>query len=218
MGNAECDKRATLSSLNDYYEKLMRFVSEGEDDIRFQNEDRAHNAIVMQLILENATVIKMYCGEFSIFRKGFKKKVEDSIDYESDEDKELPMQNLYNSLEQFLRKDGTSLDVIIENTGHIFWEDFYSLQNLYSFITSGKIKFYVFKDGFSNFSDAYHFTVGDTRMYRRESDKEKHNAIGGFNNPTGAKILLTRFEQLMENVIPLIKKHPLPQLVDNKIA
>jgi hypothetical protein len=114
-----------------------------------------------------------------------------------------------------LKREDTSLDVIVEKPGDFFWEDLYSYESLRPFITSEKIKFNVFRDGFSNFSDAYHFTVGDKRMYRHERDKENHSAIGGFNNPAGSKILLTRFQQLKENTISLTKVISRPLLVSS---
>ncbi|MDH6306694.1 hypothetical protein M2459_003634 [Parabacteroides sp. PF5-5] len=200
-----------LQKLKNYYRDISQLAKDKSPN-RFQNDDRAHNAVVMQVIFEQATTVKMYCGEFSIFRKEFKKKVEKDYDVEGGD---CPMNNLYKRLESFLKKEDTSLEVIVENPDIFFWQDLYSLEKIRPFVGLGKIKFYTFKDDFSNFNNTYHFTVGDDRMYRRESDEVTHNAICCFNNPEGAKILKTRFEQLKENVVLLTNKTPLPYQTNN---
>ena len=98
-----------FNSLKEYYEDLVNKVT-NNDGSRFLNSDRAHNAIVMSVILEHSNDIKMFCGELSIFAPGFAEKVNTSLKCEEDKLFD-PINRLYSSLNDFLSNKSNSLTV-----------------------------------------------------------------------------------------------------------
>ncbi len=215
--------KTSIDDLKKYYEKLTELVQQNSD-VPILNEDRAHNAVVMRVILENSEKIKMYCGEFSVFRTEFAIKASKTIDEEiipegetdadnlfmieaiegyltDDGDKPFnPIGGLYKSLLTFLKKDNTEMEVIVENPEGLKKESIYSK---IIFPYRNKIKFYKTEKG-RKIEDYYsHFTIGDNRMYRMELEKESHEAICCFYNIKGVESLNTSFDYIKSNSIPL---------------
>ena len=193
----------SLEDLNKYYDEFTSIAQQGLDT-RVYNINRAHNAVVMRVILENAKTVRMYCGEFSVFRSEFAEKIKtnDIVNTESDENKQAFITNLYDSLEKFLERGGT-LDAIIENPGVNFTDEMVYRTIIKKYVDKGQVRLHTFKDGFKNYKGAFHFTLGDNIMYRRESDRELHDAICCFNNKKGAAVFVTRFDQLWKCSKPI---------------
>lgn len=181
-----------FNTLEEYYNLLVEKV-DNNDSSRFLNTDRAHNAVVMSVIFSNSNHVKMFCGELSIFEPSFADKVRESLKIEEDKNF-APMDKLYSSLEKFLSEKNHTLTIIIQNHTSTFLKE----SPVKSFLLNNEqVKIYVLNSNDSTLN-IDHFTVGENRMYRREIDKDTHQAICCFNNIDGSQILLNTFEDLLK--------------------
>lgn len=181
---------AKFEELKSYYNDLKQNSNNGD---LFYNADRAHNALVMSCILDFSNEVKMYCGEFSLFRENFKEIVDNDLTTEQKEDFS-PMSILYTSLQTFLEA-GKKIFIIIEKNDKCL-SDEPVFQKIIKPYISKNIFFYLID---SKYKANYHFTVGDDRRYRRETGPESHSAICSRNDINGAKIMLNQFAILQDN-------------------
>ena len=61
---------ATREEIKDYYLELIQNFKNKNPVFQY-NKDRAHNSVVLRLMLDTSTSIKMYCGQLSVMRTGF---------------------------------------------------------------------------------------------------------------------------------------------------
>ncbi len=184
-------------SLKKYKATLEEMINGPESSTPFLNSDRGHNAVVMQVILDKAAHIKMFCGELSIFRKEFKDKVEAS--YPIDNEGQEIMDGLKCALDKFLR-DGKKLEIIMEHPFlDLFYADEIYKNTLREYSIKGNIELYRIKNGEQSVKMGVarnHFTVADNKMYRQEIKADRHEAICCLNNTTNAEILSNYFDSL----------------------
>lgn len=90
----------TVEQLNEYSADLQAKVDAGEPNFA-SNHDCAHNAAVMECMLNNASSITMYCGRFSPFRKDFYTRInqENPDSYNPAEFSEIKSDGRYNAPE-----------------------------------------------------------------------------------------------------------------------
>ena len=190
-----------IGMLKEYYEMLTQ-KARTKDAERFANADRAHNVVVMRVMLENAKSIKMYCGELSIFRKEFADKVNDSIEWDDElvNDFDL-MKGLYSALALFLEK-GNTFEAIIENPSDLEKEDIYKYI-LKKYIDKGQVYLYTFQNNYEKTPNAFHFLLGNDHMYRRENNHYERSAICCFNSETGTEILSWQYDAYKQHIIPI---------------
>lgn len=181
---------AKFEELKSYYNDLKQNSNNGD---LFYNTDRVHNSLVMSNILDESKDVKMYCGEFSLFREEFKKKVDVVFTFEQLQEFS-PIEILYNSLKTFLEA-GKKIFIIIEKNEKCL-SDEPVFQEIIKPYISKNIFFYLID---SKYKANYHFTVGDDRRYRRETGPESHSAICSRNDINGAKIMLNQFAILQDN-------------------
>ncbi|MDR1056535.1 MAG: hypothetical protein LBL90_12110 [Prevotellaceae bacterium] len=206
--NSSNKGKYSLADLEDYYKNLTKLAGE-KKTVRFLNQDRAHNAVVMLVMLEHAEKrIQMYCGALSIFRENFQQKAKENINQQTSgsEDAERfdVFKKLRKSLQEFLNKDHTTFEAIIENPGDNFWEEEIIKEDLFHRIEEGKVQLYKLKT-FNKDSkfNLNHFAIGDDTMYRRESDMKLHTALCCFNNEAGVSVLASNFAMLKSFSVPL---------------
>lgn len=75
---------ATREEIKNYYLELRRDF-ETKSPIFQYNKDRAHNSVVLRLMLDTSTSIKMYCGQLSVMRKGFYEHIKNEDEILADE-------------------------------------------------------------------------------------------------------------------------------------
>ncbi|CAK7041758.1 MAG: hypothetical protein PEPC_01781 [Peptostreptococcus russellii] len=181
---------AKFEELKSYYNDLKQNSNKGD---LFYNTDRVHNSLVMSNILDESKEVKMYCGEFSLFRKEFKKKVDDVFTLEQLHEFS-PIEILYQSLKKYLL-EGKNIYVIIEDNADTLSNE-PVFQNIIKPYISKNIFFYLID---SNYKATYHFTVGDKDKYRRETGLESHSAICSMKDSLSAKIMLNQYDILLNN-------------------
>ncbi|MBK7359513.1 MAG: hypothetical protein IPI96_09795 [Saprospiraceae bacterium] len=107
------------------------------------------------------------------------------------------------SLEEFLLKEGSSLDIIFENEPN---QDSLALKLINGF--KGKVNTYRLNP--KGFSHEYpnkpgYFLIGDGKMFRLQKleNQEKYNAFCSFNNPKIANSLENIFNILLKYSTPI---------------
>lgn len=166
---------ANFNELNAYYEELKKAFNSNRESYYFNN-DRSHNATVLRFMFDNSSNIKMYCGELSVLREGFYRH------FDSEEDAIMVKDALVESFTNFINRDNTSLEIILENYQDFKLEDLICKDIFESKMEEGKLVLYKLNDDFSFKSDINHFSISDTNILRFEEDKSQHNAICIFNN------------------------------------
>lgn len=157
-------------TLEEYYNELTEAYKKNAWYF-ITNEDRAHNATIMRVMLENATKICMFCGELSVFREGFYTH----IDNDGGQG-QLLKGNVAAALLSFLKKEGTELSIVMEKFGKDLKEDFIlSSEDLKEI---RKIKLYALDKSFSEGEDLSHFSFTENeKMTRIELNEDTHEAI-----------------------------------------
>jgi hypothetical protein len=168
------------TNMGDYFEFVDNLAKKREDKL-FLNSGPIHAAIVMSRIFEYS------CSKVSIFSGGFTGEVSNDSTY-------------LKSLESFLERDGTQLSVIVEDYEsnkhsrvYNYFKEYNSKVELYQ--TSCKVR--IKKNGPDNapvFQDI-HFTVGDDKMIRLETNPANFSAQVNFNTAK-AKDYLSLFEDI----------------------
>lgn len=185
---------AKFEELKSYYNDLKQ--NSNKEDL-FYNADRAHNALVMSNILDVSKEVKMYCGEFSLFRKDFKDKVDKEFTLEQVEEFS-PIRILYQSLSNYLLEKKRIYVIIEDKADSLSNEPVF--QNIIKPYISKNIFFYLID---SNYKATYHFSVGDKDKYRRELGSESHSAICSMKDSSTAKIMLSQYDILLNYSTPL---------------
>ena len=184
--------------LNDYYDTLVERLESGKP-LYFSNSDRSHNAMVMKFMLNKSSIINMYCGEMSVFRKSF-------YDHIEKDSSELIARNLIDdisrSLDLFLNKDDVQFNIIVETYKEEYLNDLICGEAFSLGIREKKINLFKLKDdSFKNKFD--HFTVSDAKLVRLEEDKDKHIAICSLNHDDIYHRAKTSFLKMMSISEPI---------------
>lgn len=167
----------TFKEIQEYYETLKDAFNSQKESNKFNN-DRSHNATVFRFMLDYSNVIKMYCGELSVFRQSFYKHVEENA---KPGDGEKIMNAMNESLRSFLAKDDTRLTIIVENYTPELLKDVV-VNDFTEAVKSGKVELRMLEDELSFKRVLNHFTVTDSKIIRAEQSKEQHNAVCTMNN------------------------------------
>lgn len=171
-------EKLSIESLDSYYKKLVDAFNSKKESIVI-NDDRAHNAMVMRCMMENSDHIDMYCGKMSIFRKSFYDAISDC---HSVEIADSIREQIVNAFKTFIEKDNSSINIIFEDFKRDYLHDVILGDYFKMFIQRGKVS--LFKLGDDSFlkDSINHFCFSNTRIIRRELDKEKHNATCTMNS------------------------------------
>lgn len=193
-------------SFQDYleYQDSVRKSLEEDDKTFFYNESYVHASIVTKAIIDKAiranTPINMFCGEFSLFRNGFKNHIaEIKGKLESDPcaqgktdefEKFDPYNDLIESLKTFFNQ-GLKLYVIIANTIDGIKTDGLWSSLFESNINRGNLVFSKLNVPF----EIDHFMVSG-HAFRKETSGEAKTAICSINRKEYADILQDTFNNL----------------------
>jgi len=193
-------------SFQDYleYQDSVRKSLEEDDETLFYNESYVHASIVTKAIIDKAiranTPINMFCGEFSLFREGFKKHIAEikgklesdpCAQEKPDEFKKFdPYNDLIESLKTFFNQ-GLKLYVIIANTIDGIKTDGLWSSLFESNINSGNLVFTKLNVPF----EIDHFMVSG-HAFRKETSGEAKTAICSINRKEYADILQDTFNNL----------------------
>jgi hypothetical protein len=158
-------------NINEYYEELLKAYVSGEWYFA-QNKDRAHNATIMRVMLEKATEIRMFCGEMSVFRKGFYRHIQK----DNPELAQYLMDNVREALRGFLSRCDTRMTLILEEYNKEYWAD--TILPRSEFLNSLGFELLELPDYIGNKKSLSHITIADDeRMVRLEVDKTTHEAV-----------------------------------------
>ncbi|MDR0231163.1 MAG: hypothetical protein LBI82_03485 [Dysgonamonadaceae bacterium] len=181
---AEINTFYTFDKFLSYEEYVKRLLEENGSDFVF-NDSAVHASIVMKCILRNSKEVNMYCGKFSIFRDGFKDKIDlilkderyeeyrSSVDFQ----KFKPYDDAVEALIHFF-KEGGRMDVVVdEDISSIARESIWGKISEYYY--DKKLRFYKRDSATDQLS---HFTVGDKKMFRFENSNINKTALCCFND------------------------------------
>lgn len=177
-------------NLKDYNEEIETSANNKSDKLMW-NADRSHNAIIMKEIFRHSNEIDMFCGEGSLFRTSFAKRVDEEVtggDYN-------PMKPLYDQITNFLNRGG-KLSIILEKKEHSFITDLAKDISplIKEKIDEGQVLVYKLD---SELKPEFHFSIGDDNKYRRELGAEEHSAFANFNDTKNTDVLKKQFQSLL---------------------
>lgn len=181
----------TYKEIQAYYASLYEAFRSQKESNKF-NKDRSHNATVFRFMLDHSKIIKMYCGELSIFRGNFFRHV---IKNAQTGEGEKIMGAMNESLRTFLLKKDTRLIIVIENYNPKLLDDIVE-QNFITAIRNGKVELRKLNENLSFKKILNHFTVTDSKIIRAEQSKEEHSAICTMNSDAHYQIINASFNKL----------------------
>lgn len=180
---------------NTYYQELLEAYKSGSPSVRY-NSDRAHNAVIMCFMFDHSDEVNMYCGQMSVLREGFYSKINENNGMgDSNLGNEI-MSHLQESLDGFLTREGTRLNILFETYSSSYMSDLVSKESMHVAIAKEKLKMRVLPEDFALRKTLDHFSVSDKGMFRFEDDKEQHSAICSFNDHKSTSRLLVNFQIL----------------------
>ena len=183
-----------MEQLTSYYNDLVN-AYDSKEVVYYDNSDRCHNAMILRLMLEKGSHIKMFCGEMSIFRNEFYDIIDNNRSNIGSKIKSI----IQNSLSSFISRDNTIVEIILEKDNADF------LKDLILPFDKLKDKFLIsyLPDSIENKAQILHFSIADDgKITRIESNKEDHTAIcriGKCDDNTAQR----NFEQLKSFAIPV---------------
>lgn len=170
---------ANVNDIRTYYQELEK-AFESKNMASFFNKNRAHNATIMRLMFEKSSHIQMYCGELSVLREPFYKRI--ASDYTEDGAKEIKSE-LVKAFNQFAEKESSKLEIIFENYDPLFYDDLIVDSHIFrDSMKSGKISLSYLENRLSFKNLLSHYSVSDTDIMRFEQDKSSHSAICVIND------------------------------------
>lgn len=205
----ENGKSYDLQDYLSYRESLDSSMEQTELKSRkFYNDSYVHAAMVADAIIRLATrghlPIKMYCGEFSIFRDKFSEKINQlKIEIEPRNNAELhekwlnfnPHKDLIDSFKSYLDNENADFQLIVER-------DISDIKNerIWDVVGKGLGDKKVTISKISGTAGLSHFIVSGNSYRKESSDKEK-TAICCFDDATTAGLLSANFETLKSKAV-----------------
>jgi hypothetical protein len=174
----------------------------------FYNDSYVHAAMVAEAIIRLATrghlPIKMYCGEFSIFRDKFSERIDQLKNkIEPRNNAELhekwmnlnPHKDLIESLKIYLNNENADFQLIVEKDISVMKNE-----RIWDVVGKGIDDKKVTISKISGTAGLSHFIVSGNSYRKESSDKEK-TAICCFDDATTAGILSANFETLKSKAV-----------------
>ena len=179
----------------DYYQELKDAFESGIPSVRY-NSDRAHNAVIMCFMFDHSKVVNMYCGQMSVLRTGFFNKINETSEQPQTLLGSELQQHLKESLDRFLSREGTRLNILFESYSGNYNNDLISKESMLEAQNNRKLQMKVLPVDLAIRKSLDHFTVSDTSIYRFEDDKEQHSALCSFNDTDSTSKLQKNFRIL----------------------
>lgn len=165
------------------YKEYIESLAAGSEPVEFYNSGPEHAAIVLSTIFKTAKqYVKVYCANM------LSEAVSNSEDYR-------------NALDEFLSRftavenQRPRLQIIFSNP----IEDAFRGAPIYKILCKhrNKVEIRRMQEGVGGIKYKgipAHFTCADNRMYRLETDIVNKKAFGNFNDPEGAMVIKTVFD------------------------
>lgn len=166
------------SEIAKYKEELRKAYDEGTSSKRIVlfNHDRAHNASVMQLMMEKSQHVYMFCGSASVFTKRFYNHIDENIG--EDTGKKLK-EEMETDIRTFFSNRDNTLEIIFENKDSKIDSDYLCFEDFMSARSSGQLKLYRL-DELARLANLPHFSFSEKNIKRLEQDKSLHTAFCSF--------------------------------------
>lgn len=156
--------------LINYYNNLCD-AYDGNLKLFVTNHAYTHNALIMRVMLEKSNEVNMYCGEMSVFRKGFYDHIRKENQALGD-DMEHGMADV---LKKFLTNPEKQLSVLFENYKDKYLSDLIVPLELFK---ASSVELLKLPDTIANKQYIPHISfTGNERMVRFELNKETHEAV-----------------------------------------
>lgn len=176
----------TKEELQEYYDDLYEKLNRGNPEFVL-NDSRAHNSVIERFMLNSSNEIRMYCGEMSVFRKGFYEHINNGYGKGNDNDGGLLgdflKQKLCESLSEFIAKPLSNLSIFLERYDSSFVKDLICPTLFDDGIKRKKICVYKLKDNLFLKNGVTHTSFTDRNIIRIERDPITHEAICAINSP-----------------------------------
>lgn len=192
-----------MSDIEKYYDKLKDALSKGKN-YEDRNHNRSHNAMVMKLMLENSDEINMFCGEMSIFRKGFY----DEIRIKHPEEGNLLETLMREALNEFFNKKKSLINIILQRYEVKYLDDLIVDKEIFlKHVKLSHLPELDYEGYRKSVKHVNHFSfTKDRKIARWEMNMDKHEAIvniGKDKRPT--KVPVRIFKILKRSAIPVAK-------------
>jgi hypothetical protein len=170
----------------DKYKKAIKFYAEHNENFEFGNKNAAHASIVVSQLFQFAEEeVLIYSGSLN-------------SDVTSDE-------NLIEKLSLYLNTD-RKLSIVLDNLPALENQSIILKKIIAKAEYSNQVQLVEDKDNaFANslkvlFKDgkSHHFMVVDKKAYRIETDEEKYEAFGNFNDEKIATLLYNSFKSFLK--------------------
>lgn len=179
----------------EYYQELKTAFESGSPSVRY-NSDRAHNAVIMCFMFDHSKMVNMYCGQMSVLRKGFFDKINAQNEFNDSHLGDELMGHLKASLDGFLGREGSHLNILFESYSSEYQTDLISEEEMRKASSDKRLSMKVLPEDLKIRKSLDHFTVSDTGIYRFEDDKEQHSALCSFNDTESSSKLHRNFQIL----------------------
>lgn len=179
----------------EYYQELKTAFESGSPSVRY-NSDRAHNAVIMCFMFDHSKVVNMYCGQMSVLRNGFFDKINVQNEYNDPFLGNELKDRLKESLDGFLGREDTRLNILFESYSTGYKNDLISGEKMKNALADKKLSMRVLPEDLKIRKTLDHFTVSDSGIYRFEDDKEQHSALCSFNDTESSTKLHNNFQIL----------------------
>lgn len=164
--------------LKDYEFYIENLARDNKDEVFFNSSDDHALIVLKQIVRSVKNELKIYCGNLCT-------QVSNNIDY-------------LNALKEFLDRSGTKIQVLFAD----FNEEFYGkpIYRLFNEHREQVTLREVLPDHIITKDDVpVHFTIGDFKMYRLETDIENKKAIGNFNDESSTGVLCQVFNRYFKD-------------------
>lgn len=179
----------------EYYQELKTAYESGSPSVRY-NSDRAHNAVIMCFMFDHSKVVNMYCGQMSVLRNGFFDKINAQNEFDDSELGDELKGHLKESLDGFLGREDTRLNILFESYLAEYKNDLISEEKMRDALIDKKLAMRVLPEDLKIRKSLDHFTISDSGIYRFEDDKEQHSALCSFNDKESSSKLYKNFQIL----------------------
>lgn len=169
----------TQKDLDNYYAELKKYLASGKVH-SIPNSDRAHNATILRLMLDESDTVNMFCGKMSVLRDSFYNQIsKDNDEKLGSSQKDLMIQ----TLGKFLSRPNTRLNIIIEKLSSQNFSDLISSSIFKMGLRSGKISLRKTDNRLIVTEGVSHFTYTKRGIVRIEIEQEPHTGICTVNAP-----------------------------------